>query len=550
MQAPGSPFFRNIPYTMTSTQTPLQLPAPIDAATLKRWLHDGREIALLDVREHGQYGEAHPFFSTTLPYSRLEIDAPRLVPRQSARIVLLDDGDGVAARAARILRDMGYTDARPLQGGFPAWKAAGYGVFAGVNVPSKTFGEIAEHLLHTPRISASDLAGRLQRGDNLVVLDGRPFGEYGKMNIPGSICCPNGELALRAQELAPRPDTTIVINCAGRTRSIIGAQTLIDLGVPNPVYALENGTQGWYLADLQLEHGAQRRYPETVSPQTLPTLRERARKLADKLGVRTADAAQVRAWQDEADRSTYLCDVRTPEEYAAGTLPGAQHTPGGQLIQATDQFVGLRGARLVVFDNEGVRALVVAGWLHRMGWDVYVLDGDLKAGMSAPAQPALPRGPENIESGAIGTAVREGALLVDVRPSMSYRDAHLQGARWSIRPRLHRLGLDANTQVILLAADAGVGALAARELADLGVTRVRINCDKPAAWRDAGLAVEASPGTPADADCIDYLFFVHDRHDGNKAAARQYIAWETNLVNQIDAEERASFRLPQADGTD
>lgn len=535
---------------MTSTQTNLQIPAPIDAATLKRWLHDGQEIALLDVREHGQYGEAHPFFSTTLPYSRLEIDAPRLVPRQSARIVLLDDGDDVAARAARVLRGMGYSDARPLQGGFPAWKAAGYGVFAGVNLPSKTFGEIAEHVLHTPRISATDLAGRLQRGDNLVVLDGRPFGEYGKMNIPGSICCPNGELALRAQELAPRPDTTIVINCAGRTRSIIGAQTLIDLGVPNPVYALENGTQGWYLADLQLEHGAQRKYPETVSQQTLPVLRERARKLADKLGVRSADAAQVRAWQDEAGRSTYLCDVRTPEEYAAGTLSGAQHTPGGQLIQATDQFVGLRGARLVVFDNEGVRALVVAGWLHRMGWDVYVLDGDLKAGMSAPRQPALPRGPEGIESSAIGAAVREGAVLVDVRPGMNYREAHLQGARWSIRPRLHQLGLDANAQVILLAAEAGVGALAARELAELGVTRVRINCDKPAAWRSAGLAVEASPETPSDADCIDYLFFVHDRHDGNKAAARQYIAWETNLVNQIDAEERASFRLPQAGEAD
>jgi hypothetical protein len=31
------------------------------------------------------------------------------------------------------------------------------------------------------------------------------------------------------------------VNCAGRTRSIIGTQSLINAGVPNPVTALRNG---------------------------------------------------------------------------------------------------------------------------------------------------------------------------------------------------------------------------------------------------------------------------------------------------------------------
>nr|WP_255701839.1 rhodanese-like domain-containing protein [Bordetella sp. LUAb4] len=523
----------------------------VDAPTLKRWLHDGGEIALLDVREHGQYGEAHPFYATTLPYSRLEIEVTRLVPRRATRIVLLDEGDGVSQRAARALQASGYSDVRALEGGMPAWRAAGFGVFAGVNLPSKTFGELAEHQWHTPRISATDLAERQQRGDDLIVLDGRPYAEYGKMNIPGAICCPNGELALRALQLAPDPATTIVINCAGRTRSIIGAQTLIDLGVPNPVLALENGTQGWYLADLQLEHGSNRKYPEAVDMAQLPVLRERARRLARHLSVSVVDARQVRAWLDESGRNIFLCDVRTPEEYAAGTLPGAQHTPGGQLIQATDQYVGVRGARIVLFDDEGVRALVVAAWLTRLGWDVHVLPGGVSAkelqpgsGAAAAATDALVSPTfEAIAATDLAAAMQQGAALIDVRPSMSYRKAHVRGARWSIRPRLQALALTPEADVVLLADDAGVAALAARELAGLGILRVRVNADGPASWRDAGLPVEASPDLPANADCIDYLFFVHDRHDGNKEAARQYLAWETNLLNQVDAQELAGFRL-------
>ncbi|AOB30474.1 sulfurtransferase [Bordetella sp. H567] len=516
----------------------------IDAPTLKRWLHDGAEIGLLDVREHGQYGEGHPFLAVSLPYSRLEAEAPRLLPRKGARLVAFDAGDGVAPRAAAALRALGYTDVHVLQGGAPGWRDAGYTLFAGVNLPSKTFGELAEHICHTPRISAADLESRQRGGDKLVVLDGRPYAEYRKMNIPGGICCPNGELALRIQDLVPDPDTTIVVNCAGRTRSIIGAQTLINLGVPNPVLALENGTQGWYLADLPLEHGSRRKYAEAVSAGALPALRERAQAVARQHGVVTVDAARVREWLADASRTTYLCDVRTEEEYAAGTLAGAQHTPGGQLIQATDQYIGVRNARIVVADGEGVRAPVVASWLRQMGWDVYVLREGVAADVGAPAAAVPLATPPAIATADLAAARRDGAVLVDVRPGMAYRKGHIAGARWSIRPRLPDLGIAADARVILLAADAAVAALAARELAGMGIDQVRLNMDGPDAWRAAGLPMEASENEPADKDCIDYLFFVHDRHDGNKAAARQYLAWETNLIHQIDEQERSIFRFP------
>jgi rhodanese-related sulfurtransferase len=251
-----------------------------------------------------------------------------------------------------------------LAGGTRAWAAAGYRLFRGVNVPSKTLGELVEHACHTPRITAQELARRQAAGENLVVLDGRPFAEYNKMNIPGGICCPNAELPYRISTLVPDPKTTIVVNCAGRTRSIIGAQTLINFGVKNPVVALENGTQGWYLADFKLEKQSTRRYPETIDAKTLPSLRKSAQQLMKRFGVAEVSADAVAKWLREPTRTTYLCDVRTPEEFAKDGIDGSVHAPGGQLIQATDQWVAARHARRGAW-AEGARAENEVGNLER-----------------------------------------------------------------------------------------------------------------------------------------------------------------------------------------
>ena len=358
----------------------------ITPATLQQALHDGNEIALLDVREDGEFGEDHLLFATPLPYSRLEPGIAALVPRKSVRIVLCDDGtSGIAQRAAQRLTALGYTDLAVLDGGTRGWKNAGYVLFKGVNVPSKLFGELVEHAYNTPRITAQDLVRMRESGEEFALFDGRPVHEHHKMTIPGSTSCPNAELPYRVASMVKNPQTKIIVNCAGRTRSILGAQTLINFGIPNPVYALENGTQGWYLSDLQLEHGSTLQYPQAVDPATLPAQQEAAKALAARFKVQTVNATEVAAWLRESGRTTYLCDVRTPEEFAAGTIPGAQHTPGGQLIQATDQWVGVRNARIVLIDGgEFVRAPVVASWLLQLGCKAYVLEGGVTAALAGP----------------------------------------------------------------------------------------------------------------------------------------------------------------------
>jgi rhodanese-related sulfurtransferase len=343
--------------------------------------------------------------------------------------------------------------------------------------------------------------------------------------------------------LVPDPTTMIVVNCAGRTRSILGAQTLRNFGVPNPIYALENGTQGWVLADLELDRGATRKYPEVEHGPGLAELQRKARALADRHGVGFVDAGQVRSWLDDSSRNVYLCDVRTPEEFAAGSIDGAQHTPGGQFIQATDQHVGVRNARIVVFDAELVRAPVVASWLAQMGHRVAVLEQGVKAslrGLQGP-RPALPS-LTPLAPAALPAFMQTGRLL-DLRSSAAFRDGHVRGARWSIRPRI-AAHADGATPIALTAGSAETARLAALDLYEAGARDVRIVDDGIEACRAAGLPIVKTPDEPADRERIDFLFFVHDRHAGNKAAMRGYLQWETGLVQQLDATERSSYRLP------
>ena len=228
-------------------------PNSVDVATLREWLGDGGEIAFLDVREEGQHGAGHPLLAVSLPYSRLEIDVFRLVPRRSCRVVLIDDGDGVADRAARRLGGLGYSAVHVVPGGVPAWEAAGHPLFPSTNVPSKAFAEIVEIDRHTPHVTAGELDRIRREGTKIAVLDSRTVEEFNRFHVPGAVSCPGAELVHRFADLVPDPDTLVVVSCAGRTRSIIGAQSLINAGVPNRVVSLQGGTQAWRLQGLELE---------------------------------------------------------------------------------------------------------------------------------------------------------------------------------------------------------------------------------------------------------------------------------------------------------
>ena len=354
----------------------------IDAKELKARLHDGGEIALLDAREELPFGRRHLLMASCVPLSRLELLVDDLVPRRTTRVVWCDDNEGLAARAAARMAALGYRDVALLDGGIAAWEAAGFRVYSGVHVPSKAFAEVVEHEAGTPWISAEELKALIDRKADIAIYDSRSFEEYHNNSIPTAVSVPGAELVYRFADLMPSPATTVIVNCGGRTRSIIGAQSLINAGVGNKVVSLKDGTMAWHLAGLDVVHGATLRPPD-VTPTGLQAAQQRAAHVAARHDIARIDRHTLETWRAEAtQRSLYVLDVRTPEEYEAGHLRGARLAPGGQLVQETDSHMATWGARVVLVDDDGVRATMTASWLKQMGWrDVAVLvcgpaDGD------------------------------------------------------------------------------------------------------------------------------------------------------------------------------
>lgn len=515
----------------------------ISAAEAKALVHDGGETAFLDVREAGEFGEGHPLFAVPCPYSRLEARIAALVPRRDVRVLLIDGGGGVAVRAAGALEDHGYSDVSWVAGGAPAWAAAGYTLFKGVNVPSKTLGELAEHALHPATIDAPTLAQWRAEGKAFEFFDARPAGEYAKMRVPGAACLPNGELAHRFPVAVKDETAPVVVTCAGRTRSIIGVLGLRLAGIEAPVFALENGTQGWQLAGFDLERGnAVAAFPE-LGEAAAQTTRARAEALLDRQSIAVFGRAQVEAWRADETRTTYLFDLRAPDEAAADPLPAFRPAISGQIVQATDQWVGVRHARLVLLDDLGLRAGIAAFWLRQLGYEVAVarLDDDLRALQPSGKAPSLPD-VVSVPAATALQAVQAGkGRFVDVRGSGAFREGHVAGTLWGIRPRLDRLALNKTAPVYLIGDEAAVIALAARDLGALEGAVVSSVEGGQKALEACGAAVEASPESPSREEAIDYLLFVHDRHDGNLESSRRYLAWEQGLIAQLDEAERASF---------
>lgn len=493
------------------------------------------ELALLDVREQGVHYRGHPFFASSAPLSKLEMVIGDLVPRRSAPIIVFDGGEGFAAKAAARLGELGYTSVEVLDGGTAAWKAAGGELFSGINVPSKAFGEFVEHHYETPRIPADEFRRLREAGAKMVVVDSRPFEEYQRMCIPGGVDMPGAELAYRIHDLAPDPDTLVVVNCAGRTRSIIGCQSLRNAGIPNRVVALKDGTMGWELAGHGSEKGATRFAPDP-SPEGLAKAQAAAERVAQRFGVKFTDAGRVHRWLGDDGRTTYLLDVRTREEFEAGHIAGSRHAPGGQLVQATDEYVAVRHARIVLIDPQRVRAIMTASWLGQMGWhDVYVL-GSLDG---FPIQTG-PR-PAGVHYRPWETTrAAEGAVL-DFSTSLRFHYRHIPGAWWVVRSRLaeakQKIGDAAS--IVLTSEDGVLAHLAAPEVAALWPqAKVRVLDGGNAAWQGPWETGHARATTTRD----DVWYKPYDHEAGFEKHAREYLDWEVALIEQIKRDPTIRFQ--------
>ena len=539
------------PATRTASALPTLRAEQVRAHLLAR----DTEIALLDVREEDPYAQAHPLWAANLPLSRIELEAWRRIPRRDTRIVLFGEhgGEDLAPRAAAVLRRLGYTQVHALEGGLDGWQAAGGELFRDVNVPSKAFGELVEHERHTPSLPAEEVKALIDARADVVVLDARRFDEYQTMSIPTATSVPGAELVLRARALAPDARTRIVVNCAGRTRSIIGTQSLVNAGLPNPIAALRNGTIGWTLAGQALDHGADRRAPVDIDPALQAQARADARRVAERAGVRWI-AADALATLREPGRTLYRFDVRTPEEYAAGHRPGFASAPGGQLVQETDHHVPVRGARIVLSDEgEGVRAPMTASWLAQMGWEVQVLDARPvlgEAGLPAAELPPHRHAVDGIAPAALAALLQAGdAVLVDVGASANYVKRHIPGAWFAVRAQLPQAlaRLPHAGTLVLTCGSSLLARYAADDVregldAQGDARELRVLDGGNAAWFAAGLPAEAGEARLATARSDRYRR-TYECTDAPREAMQAYLDWEFGLVAQLARDGTHHFRV-------
>ena len=499
------------------------------------------EIAFLDVREEDPHAREHPLFAANLPLARIEIDAYGKLPKKNIPIVTLDDGEGYAELASQRLSALGFSDVSVFEGGVKGWKTAGGEVFKDVNVPSKSFGELVESKRHTPSLSAQEVKQLIDNKEDVVVVDVRRFDEYNTMSIPTGISVPGAELVLRLPELAPNPKTKVIVNCAGRTRSIIGTQSLINAGIPNEVNALRNGTIGWTLAGQELDKGQTRKFKE-VGEDTTKEAAQRARSVADRAGVKRASMADVEKWKSQSERTSYFFDTRTPEEYEAGHLPGFRSVPGGQLVQETEMVAPVRGARIVLVDPSGgsVRANMPASWLAQMAWDVYVLD-DVKTsdltekGLWQAPLPNLPQ-VEIVDAISLSNWLKtdSNTLVLDFSTHANYVKGHIPGSWYALRSQLADTleKIPKVDRYVLTSTPAELSKFVVHELQALTKAEILVLEGGNAAWTSAGLELEKGP-THLASPPLDRYKRPYEGTSVDPAAMQAYLDWEFGLVEQL-----------------
>ena len=514
----------------------------IHAETLKSWLSDKDEIAFIDVREIGQHTKGHPFFSISIPYSLFELNLEILIPNKKTKVILLDQNDGISILAYKAATLIGYSNIFILEEGVNGWINSGYKLFDGINVPSKSFGELIEKHFHTPSITAKELNEKQKNNENCIVIDGRPFDEYQNMSIPNSICCPNGELAYSVSSHVKDINTEIIINCAGRTRSIIGAQTLIDLGISNKVKALENGTQGWFLSDLCLDHNKNDFLDVRPDDTELKKIQNKIFKLLIKHSINLIDFSKAQELILDKNKSTFIFNVTNSNK----NMNSIRHVPGGQLVQATDKYIGVWKATVILVDDgDLIRAGTTAIWLKKMGYQVHVLKKEIININTLKFKNKFLLKEKKLNIFEIEKFNNfKNTILYDIRSSENFMKIRIKNSIWLNRANLRKVKIKKQQQIIIITDEFDKARLVINDIEEMNLGCV-ISLYK---WKENELInhsniIDNKPILFPKKDCIDFNFHTYKRHKGSKSHANQYLKWEIGLINKMDKQELSFFNI-------
>lgn len=550
----------------------------ISAETLRERLISEEEISVVDIRLQEDFIRGHILASVNIPLDRLDIEAYKRIPRTSVHICIVGHTDAAIERAISSLDEQGYTNVSVLRNGLRGWLDTGLATFEDMNAGSKIFGEFIEHVYETPNVSPQALYESCARGDGPIIVDCRPTREHVSGHIPGAIHVPGGDLIRTMPLLVADKSRQVVIHCGGRTRGIIAAQALINAGVSNPVAVLANGTMGWHLCGYPLEKGQARDFPNSHQDPAAVTWAEAvAKKLRHRLGIKGISEDNLSAFiKSREEKSLYVFDLRPVDETRSTPFPIGTAVSSGQLIQATDEFIAIRNARVVLVDSDPARAAITASWLQQMGWtESYVLTvGSEMAG--AKAQAILSRPSDRpttdvdyIEPDELLRLIQQGAelVIIDLSQSHEYLAGHIAGAIHCRRSELTRDILHSfppSTTVVLTSVQPPMSEKTASDLRSEDFP-VRVLKGGVESWKGAGQKLVAGvDGLLSETSWLSSSFaraivgreelvkeFVEwelerffDPSDIRpiEDAMRKYLRWEIDLVKDLQRDTTIRFR--------
>jgi len=498
-------------------------------------------FAIVDPLEEGLFAETpHLLRAVNIPYGTLEGEIERRIPDRRTLIVIPHDHDGLGEDAARRIRQLGYGHIEVVRASPQDWADAGVPLYTGFNVYSKAFGEYLEHSAQTPTLDVRDFdAAAAQR--KLDLYDVRPMGEYTYETVPGArnlVGVDVGPYCLQAHD----PQDELIVHCGGRTRSIIAAETLRLLGFQN-AKSLKNGTMGWSLAGRALKFGekAEPIVPDAGAAGALIP------KIIDRLGI---DFAGLEALARVLAGAVlpYCFDLSPSVRVLPGFIPAA----GGQLIQATDSYVAVPNAPVLLHDTDDVRALVTAYWLQRMGYDAWVVKHEnadfvvtrlaqaMREAKGRTAQAGLISGmlPRS-ETPERGVA---SVLFVDASPLRLHEFKRVEGSLHFMRRRFDWKAFTEASQgrkVVLYGSSADLCKHALRDFAergyDIGYTDATVD-----ALHEMGWAVTQGRISSGDFYPDEFVRPI-ERPSHREEAMAQYLAWEVELPEKMANDQTIAF---------
>jgi len=485
----------------------------------------GRPFALIDSRERRDHVDGHWFGSTNIPLSGLTRRITSLIPDRDFPVHLLDWQDKASAVAASCLMQLGYSAVTRCSTSHPGVFGAGF--VKGEYVWSKAFGEVLAHGCGLPEVTPSDY---LDNHPDARLFDVRPTAEYRAFTIPGSQSLPNSLLLANLDALRQTGQMTL-LHCAGRTRSIIGACTLKAAGYDGPFAIFRGGTQAWQLDGLEREFDASTVFATETGDASA------SRSFLDRCGIpyRFLHDAEIEPLAT-ANQDSLMFDVSDDAARGATRRHGIIAVSGTNLIQQTDQFIARYHVPVILIDHgSGSRAAFAAYWLRAMGFVVQVIVMEDCARLqtideTATAMPQTDWSEVTLAQ-LLAHRSRKGAIF-DFRSSPAFRKAHLKGSHW------HNIGAalsddtppDTSTGPnMIIGHDLAHACQTATILAEHGWQICGV-----IAWQlvDADPA-EILPGDPGDP--VDESTLFAGRHHGNLQDSRDYLAWEEELPEQIDA---------------